>query len=75
MRHAEETSANGSVQISISRIDSRSFLQIGKEMIEAADYNIKSSADGSTELSVIIKGESSIFESSANLEMPMQEFL
>lgn len=75
LRHAEETSANGSVQISISRIDSRSFLQINNETIEIVDYNIKSSADGSTELSVIIKGESSIFESSANLVMSMQESL
>lgn len=30
-------------------------MQIGETQIEVADYNIKSSADGSTELSVTIK--------------------
>lgn len=53
--------------IKLSRIDNRSFLQIGSEQIEITDYNIKSSADGTTELSVIIKCKTSIFESSANL--------
>lgn len=55
--------------ISISRVDSRSFLQIGNEQVEVSDYTIKSSADGSTELSVIIKGSASMFETSANLEV------
>ncbi len=75
LKRSEDVYANGNVQISISRIDSRSFLQINNETIEIVDYNIKSSADGSTELSVIIKGESSIFKSSANLVMSMQESL
>lgn len=71
LKHAGGTSANESVHISISRIDSRSFFWINNETIEIADYNIKSSADGSTELSVVIKGKSSIFETSAKLEVPM----
>lgn len=53
--------------IKVLRIYNRSFLQIGTEQVEVADYNLKSSADGSTELSVIIKGCTSIFESSASL--------
>lgn len=55
--------------ISIIRTDSRSLLQIGNEQIEVADYNLKSSADGSTELAIVIKGNATIFESSANLEV------
>ena len=55
--------------IKISRIDNRSFLQIGAEQVEVVDYNLKSSADGSTELSVVIRGNSSIFESSTNLKV------
>ena len=54
--------------ISIVRTDSRSLFQIGNEQVEIADYNIKSSADGSTELSIVIKGQTTIFELSANLE-------
>ncbi|MFR4352479.1 MAG: hypothetical protein ACLT3H_12560 [Roseburia sp.] len=54
-------------EISISRADSRSLLQIGTEQIEVSDYQIKSSADGSTELSVTIKGAAAIFETSASL--------
>lgn len=57
--------------ISISRIDSRSFLKIGNEQIEVADYTIKSSADGFTELSVVIRGTASIFDLLASLEVPM----
>lgn len=45
------------------------FLQVGKEMIEVSDYSLKSSADGSTELSVTIKGNVNVFETSANLIM------
>lgn len=53
----------------LSRIDERSILQIGSEQIEVSDYSIKSSADGSTELSVVFKGQASIFELSTNLEV------
>ena len=53
--------------ITINKIDSRKFMKIGEVSIEIDDYTIKSSADGSTELSVVIKGNASIFETSANL--------
>jgi len=55
--------------IKLSKIDGRSFLQIGSEQMEISDYNIKSSTDGSTELSVVLKGQASIFELSTNLEV------
>ena len=54
-------------EISILKVDNRNLLRIKNEEIEVADYDIKNSADGSTELSVIIKGCTSIFESSASL--------
>ena len=56
-------------EVSISRVDNRSFLNIGKENIEIADYGTKSSADGTTELLITIKGTASIFELSTNLEV------
>ena len=55
-------------EIKLLRVDERSLLQIGNEQIEISDYNLKSSADGSTELSIVIKGQTTIFELSANLE-------
>lgn len=60
------------VDIKISKIEERSFLRIGNETIEVADYSIKSSADGTTELSVVIKGIARLLESSANLEVQMK---
>lgn len=54
--------------ITIHKIDSRSFLQIGTEQMEISNYNVKSSADGTTELNITIIGDSSVFELSANLE-------
>lgn len=57
------------VEIVIHKEESRNFLQVGKEMIEVSDYSLKSSADGSTELSVTIKGNVNVFETSANLIM------
>lgn len=57
------------VEIVIHKEESRNFLQVGKEMIEVSDYSLKSSADGSTELSVTIKGKVNVFETSANLIM------
>ena len=47
----------------------KAFKEVGKEMIEVSDYSLKSSADGSTELSVTIKGKANVFETSANLIM------
>lgn len=57
------------MEIAIHKEESRNFLQVGKEMIEVSDYSLKSSADGSTELSVTIKGKVNVFETSANLIM------
>lgn len=55
--------------IVIHKEENRNFLQIGNEALEVSDYSLKSSADGSTELSVTIKGKVNIFEISANLVM------
>ena len=48
-------------------------MQLGETQIEVADYNIKSSADGSTELSVTIKENAPTFELSASLESPKKQ--
>lgn len=55
-------------EITIHKIDSRSFLQVGSELIEISDYNVKSSANGITELNVTISGNSNVFELLTNLE-------
>ena len=55
------------MDVKIVRVDNRSLMQIGETQIEVADYNIKSSADGSTELSVTIKENAPTFELSASL--------
>ena len=57
-------------QVCVIRVDSRSFLKIGNEFIELSDYTIKSSTDGSTELSLVIRGTTSVFETSTSLEVP-----
>ncbi len=54
-------------EVTIHKIDSRSFLQIGTEQVEISDYTVKSSANGITELNVTINGNSNVFELSANL--------
>lgn len=54
-------------EITIRRIDSRSFLQIGAEQVEISDYTVKSSANGITKLNVTINGNSNVFEMSASL--------
>lgn len=59
-------------EITLLRVDSRSYLRIGSESVEVSDYQVKSSADGTTELSVVISGSSSVFELSANLEKQTQ---
>lgn len=60
------------VEISLKRIDSRSFLQVGQECVEISDYQVKSSADGATELLITITGTSEVFELSASLIEQMQ---
>lgn len=59
-------------EISIRKVDGRSCLQIGNEIVEISDYDVKSSADGTTELTVIITGLCSEFALSASLEERMQ---
>ena len=59
-------------QITIHKIDSRSFLQFGAEQVEVSDYTVKSSANGITELNVTINGNSNVFEMSASLEEPQK---
>lgn len=60
--------------ISIKRIESRTFFVMGNQSIEIEDYKIVSSGNGDTELTVIFKGKSSIFEMSANLEVQKLQF-
>lgn len=53
--------------ISIKRIESRTFLIIGDQSIEVEDYKIVSSCNGDTELTLVLKGDASMFEMSASL--------
>jgi hypothetical protein len=57
--------------VTITKVDNRKVLEIEGGHIEIADYNIKSSADGTTELSVVIKGTASTFELSAMIKEQM----
>ena len=68
----EARTSEKKTEITIHRIDSRSFLQIGNEQVEISDYNVKSSANGITELNITINGNSNVFELSANLEEPQK---
>ena len=56
------------VDIRVTKIDDRKFLRINNEMVEVVDYTIKSSAGGSTELTVSIKGDVTVFDLSAILK-------
>lgn len=49
-------------------VDHRKFLIIGGASIEIEDYKIVSSGKGDTELTITIKGKSTIFELSTSLE-------
>ena len=53
--------------LKVSKVDERKFFQINNEIVEIKDYKIKSSADGSTELLIVIEGNVNVFETSANL--------
>ena len=53
--------------IKVSKIDERKFLQINNETVEIAEFTLKSSADGSTELSVVIRGNATMVDMSVNL--------
>lgn len=61
---------NCSVEISIQKIDERSFLTVKNESIELKDYKISSSMQGGTELEILIHVDdvNTIFSSSANPE-------
>ena len=48
--------------ISIQRIDSRSFLKVGESQVEIKDYKIATSSKGDTEITVIIDGKTTLFE-------------
>ena len=48
--------------ISIQRIDSRSFLKVGESQVEIKDYKIATSSNGDTEITVIIDGKTTLFE-------------
>lgn len=53
--------------ISIKRIESRTFFVMGNQSIEVKDYKIVSSSNGDMELTLVLKGNASIFEMSASL--------
>lgn len=53
--------------LSIKRIDSRTFLVIGDQNVEINDYKVVSSSNGDTELTLVLKGNASMFEMSASL--------
>ena len=48
--------------ISIQRIDSRSFFKVGESQVEIKDYRIATSSNGDTEITVIIDGKTTLFE-------------
>lgn len=49
-------------------IDHRIFLAIGGVSVEIEDYKIVSSGKGDTELTIMLKGEPTIFDLSTSLE-------
>lgn len=53
--------------LKVSKVEERKFFQINNEIVEIKDYKIKSSADGSTELLIVIEENVNVFETSANL--------
>ena len=56
------------MDIRVTKLENRCFLQIGSEKVEIAEYKMKSSADGETELSVTVRGVTPIFEMSTSLK-------
>lgn len=53
--------------ISIKRIENRTFFVMGNQSIEVKDYKIVSSSNGDMELTLVLKGNASIFEMSTSL--------
>ena len=58
---------SNNTDISIKKIESRTFLVVGNQSIEVKDYKLVSSGNGETELKLVLKGNASIFEMSASL--------
>lgn len=56
------------MMLRVSKVDEHKFFQINNEIVEIKDYTIKSSADGSTELLIVIEGNANVFDSSATLK-------
>lgn len=54
--------------LQIMKMDDETILLVGNEKIPVDDYSIKSSADGTTELTLSIKGLATILELSASLK-------
>lgn len=54
--------------LKVSKVDERIFFQLNNEIVEIKDYKIKSSADGSTELLIVIEGNANVLDLSANLK-------
>lgn len=60
------------VEIKLERVNDKQILQIDNVAVPITDYQIKSSADGTTELIICMKGKSSIFDLSTNLQESKQ---
>ena len=60
--------ANGVI---ISQIESRYFLQVGKETVEVRSYNVSQSDDGKILLTVTIEGDARELVLSTNSAMQM----
>lgn len=58
---------SNNTDISIKKIESRTFLVVGNQSIEVKDYKLVSSGNGETELTLVLTGNASIFEMSASL--------
>lgn len=58
---------SNNTDISIKKIESRTFWVVGNQSIEVKDYKLVSSGNGETELTLVLKGNASIFEMSASL--------
>lgn len=52
--------------ISIQRIDSRSFLKVDESVIEIKDYKIVGSGKGDTEITVVINKDTALFETTCS---------
>lgn len=58
---------SNNTDISIKKIESRTFWVVGNQSIEVKDYKLVSSGNGETELTLVLKGNASTFEMSASL--------